>query len=83
MLTGNSYILMKLSDLKDNQTATVINVLDTASGKTRLSYLGLIKGVKITLIRRAPFGDPIEIKLRDFCLAIRKDLADKIMVEQD
>ena len=73
---------MKLSDLKDNQTATVINVLDTASGKTRLSYLGLIKGVKITLIRRAPFGDPIEIKLRDFLMAIRISDAEKILVEK-
>lgn len=74
---------MKLSNLKDNQTATVISISDDVSGKTRLGYLGLINGVKVTLIRRAPFGDPIEIKLRDFCLAIRKDLADRIMVELD
>ena len=74
---------MKLSNLKDNQTATVISISDDVSGKTRLGYLGLINGVKVTLIRRAPFGDPIEIKFRDFCLAIRKDLADRIMVELD
>ena len=72
---------MKLSDLKNNQTATVVLVSSQIVAKTRLSHLGLISGVKITVLRRAPFGDPIEIKLRDFCLAIRKSDADKITVE--
>ena len=71
---------MRLSELKYGQTAVVTSVSGEIKAKSRLGHLGLIKGVEITVIRRAPFGDPIEIKLRGFCLAIRKNDADKITV---
>lgn len=46
----------------------------------RLGRMGLTEGVTVTLVRRAPPGDPIEIKVRDFFLAIRLTEADKIEV---
>ena len=34
--------------------------------------MGITRGVEITIKKIAPFGDPIDIKLRDYELAIRK-----------
>ncbi len=47
-----------------------------------MEYLGLVEGVKITVERFAPFNNPIEIILRGFHLAIRKEDANKIVVEK-
>lgn len=73
---------MKLSDLKINQSAKVKKIDLSDAIKNRLTAIGVVKGAKITIIRRAPFGDPIEIKVRDFYLAIRKSDAQNIVVEQ-
>ena len=44
--------------------------------------MGLTEGVTVTLVRRAPLGDPLELKVRDFYLAIRSSAAEKIEVEK-
>jgi ferrous iron transport protein A len=38
-------------------------------------------GTPVTLIRTAPLGDPIELKVRGYNLTLRKSEADHIMVE--
>lgn len=48
--------------------------------KRRLNNMGLVEGITITLVRVAPLKDPVEIKLRDFYLAIRKKQTKKIEV---
>lgn len=71
---------MKLSELNVGETATVAAINGEQSLVSRLETLGIVKGVKVTLVRVAPFGDPLEIKVRDFYLAIRVRTADKITV---
>lgn len=43
--------------------------------------MGLVPGVEVELRRIAPLGDPIEIILRGYRLALRKHEASKIIVE--
>jgi len=50
--------------------------------KKRLLNMGILPGTKIYIERFAPFGDPIEIKLRGFRLSLRKDEAKSIFVEK-
>ena len=73
---------MKLSDLEIGESGIVTEIKVAKKAKVGLQYVGLTKGVKVTIIRVAPFSDPIEIKLRDFCLAIRRDDANLISVEK-
>ena len=47
---------------------------------TRLRELGLVPGTKIRLVRRAPFGDPIEVAVRGSRLAMRQSEAKHIRV---
>jgi ferrous iron transport protein A len=50
---------------------------------TRLRELGLVPGTRIRLVRRAPFGDPIEVAVRGSRLAMRRSEAQHIRVVQD
>ena len=47
-----------------------------------LTRLGLVKGVKFTVVRAAPLGDPIEVLLRGYHLTLRKNEAKEIFVRE-
>lgn len=47
----------------------------------RLMDLGLLRGTTIEVVRTAPLGDPIELKLRGFMLTLRRAEAEQITVE--
>jgi Fe2+ transport system protein FeoA len=42
--------------------------------------MGLVPGVKVRVVKSAPFGDPIEIRLRGYSLALRINEAEAIEV---
>jgi ferrous iron transport protein A len=42
--------------------------------------MGLLVGTRIELVRFAPMGDPVEIKVRGYNLTLRKHEADQILV---
>jgi len=73
---------MRLSELKPGDKATVQAVETTGEVAHRLLDMGLVKGTSFKVIRVAPLGDPIEIKLRGFRLALRIDEARHITVEK-
>lgn len=76
------YREMLLSELKSGESGIVKDFLNEHRFVLRLNAIGLTKDAMVTLIRTAPFGDPIEIKVRDFYLAIRKEQAEKIILEK-
>jgi ferrous iron transport protein A len=47
----------------------------------RLLEMGLVEGVEIEVVAFAPLGDPIEIRLRDYRLSLRRSEAVRIGVE--
>lgn len=56
----------------------------TEGGKAyrrKLLSMGLTPGVEIAVIRVAPMGDPVEIRVRGFALSLRKDEAEALQVE--
>ena len=46
----------------------------------RLLEMGLLVGTPVELVRFAPLGDPVEIKVRGYHLTLRKHEADLILV---
>ncbi len=72
---------MTLADLDDKQKAIIKEMGDLGDLKRRLMELGVLCGEPVQLVRRSPFGDPLEIKVADTYLAIRKEDAEKIEVE--
>ena len=73
--------LSKLSDLPVGASATVREFPKSGSAFVRLREMGLLAGTKVTLVRTAPLGDPLEIKLRGYLLSLRKTEADHVLVE--
>jgi len=59
----------------------VTQVGGDADAARRLMDLGLIRGTTVEVIRRAPLGDPMEVRLRGFMLTLRRAEAEHITVE--
>jgi ferrous iron transport protein A len=72
---------IKLSELAIGASATVREFPKAGGAFVRLREMGLLAGTKLTLIRTAPMGDPIEIKVRGYHLTLRKSEADHVLVE--
>ena len=73
---------MYLSSLKPNQSATITKIAIDSGFLSRLNGIGLTEGTAVKVIRNAPLGDPIEIEIRGFNLAIRRSLASKIKIDK-
>lgn len=72
---------MTLKEISCGQTVTVTKLLGEGAVKRRIMDMGLTKGVSVTVRKVAPLGDPIEITVRGYELSVRKEDAEKIMVE--
>jgi ferrous iron transport protein A len=70
-----------LAQLAPGDRGRVVSVAGDADASRRLMDLGLIRGTTVEVIRRAPLGDPMEVKLRGFMLTLRRAEAEHIMVE--
>lgn len=69
-----------LSALAVGASAIVREFPRNGSAFLRLREMGLSPGTRITLVRTAPLGDPLEIKVRGYNLTLRKTEADHIVV---
>ena len=70
-----------LSALAPGERGKVTSVGGDADAARRLMDLGLIRGTTVEVIRAAPLGDPIEVRLRGFMLTLRRSEAEHITVE--
>lgn len=74
--------ICSLSELKIGQTAVVKSInIANKNVKRHLLDMGLTKGTKVSIKKIAPMGDPIDILLRGYELAIRKADLKQIEVE--
>lgn len=71
---------MTLDNLPLGETAIIKTVGGEGALRCRLLDMGLIPKTKVAIVKIAPMGDPIEIRLRDYTLSIRIDDAKKIEV---
>ena len=72
-----------LKDFKIGETGFVVSVDGERTIKRRLFDMGVTPNTKITLRKRAPFGDPLEVTLRGYELTLRKNEAEKIIMEME
>lgn len=73
---------MKLSELNVGQKAKILNLdVKNREIKRHLLDMGLTRGVEVTIKKKAPMGDPIDIELRDYELCISKSDLSQIDVE--
>lgn len=83
MVNGRSKIVTKmtLTNLPIGSNAKVVAVNGNNAVTKRLMEMGVVPGVSVRVIKSAPFGDPIEVRVRGYNLAMRKSEADQIEVQ--
>ena len=70
-----------LSSVAVGTMATVTEIRLPPESRPRLMEMGLLVGTPVELVRFAPLGDPVEIKVRGYNLTLRKHEAEQILVK--
>ena len=71
-----------LSDLQPGDRAIIRALPRDQLLATRLCEMGLLSGTEVTYVRKAPLGDPLEIKVRGYSLSLRLKDAAQVQVEK-
>ncbi len=69
-----------LADLKEGQSATVLDVVGDDAVAQRLMEMGLTDGETVRMIGLAPMGDPIEFSVRGYRLTLRRAEAARVTI---
>ena len=75
--------LQPLTSVALGKTATVAEIKLPMESRPRLMEMGLLVGTRVELVRFAPMGDPVEIKVRGYNLTLRKHEAEQILVRTE
>ncbi len=73
--------LQPLTSVALGTKAIVAEIKLPPESRPRLMEMGLLVGTAVELVRFAPLGDPVEIKVRGYHLTLRKHEADLILVQ--
>ena len=72
---------LRLADLNPGESATVADICGDLRISARLMELGFIPGSLVTVLRRAPFGGPVQYRIRGVSVSMRPADAASICVE--
>ncbi|HEX8844206.1 MAG TPA: ferrous iron transport protein A [Pyrinomonadaceae bacterium] len=62
---------LSLAALRTGAQARVVAINGTGAVARRLMEMGVVPGAPVRVIKRAPLGDPIEVRVRGYHLALR------------
>lgn len=71
-----------LSTLAPGERGAVAEIRVPAADRPRLMEMGLLPGTAVELVRFAPLGDPVELKVRGYHLTLRRHEAEQILVRR-
>ncbi|GHU94927.1 ferrous iron transporter B [Bacteroidia bacterium] len=69
-----------LSDLKTGDEAIIIKVLGHGAFRKRITEMGFVKGKKVSVIKNAPFQDPVEYEIMGYKVSLRHSEAELVEV---
>ena len=79
-MSGSSNPIKRLSELKAGQTGHIVALKDDEEF-LRLMEMGFIVGEKVKVLHLAPLGDPMMIHVFGYQVSLRKNEAERILVE--
>ena len=74
---------MTLKELGVGKSGVITAVNGEGPLRCRLLDMGLIPRTAVRVVKAAPMGDPIEIRIRGYELTLRLDEAEKIEIRED
>ncbi len=72
----------KLSELKTGEKGIIQRISGTGRFRQRLMEMGFVPGAEIRVERFAPLRNPIEYVLKGYHVSLRRDEAEKVIVQQ-
>jgi ferrous iron transport protein A len=72
---------MSLAGATLDRRMRITGIRGNDSQAFRIMEMGVIEGAEVSVIRRAPLGDPLQIRVGDYELSLRRQHADMIDVE--
>ena len=72
---------MTLQDLHPGESGTILG-FETDTITDRLMEMGMLPGTKVQVVRLAPLGDPMDLKVRGYHLSLRKAEAAQIRISK-
>lgn len=73
---------MNLAEVPSGETVRIVRVGKAGAVRKRIVDMGVVRGTPAKVVKVAPFGDPIEIKVKGYSLTLRKAEAAAIEVEK-
>ena len=73
---------MRLSELKEGQSATVVHVGGNGTLRRRILEMGILKGAEVYIEKYAPLRDPLEMIVKGYHISLRVEEAAKIDVDK-
>ncbi len=70
----------KLSELKTGDEAVILEVVGSGAFRKRIIEMGFVRGKKVRAIKNAPLNDPIEYKILDYYVSLRREEAELISI---
>ncbi len=70
-----------LAVLRPGEAAVIAGYHDNLADETRLGEMGLIVGTPVRMVKAAPLGDPLQLRVRGFHLTLSKKAAQAILVQ--
>lgn len=70
-----------VNDLFPGDKGVIVTINAPLKIKQRLMDMGIIEGIEVEMIRTAPLGDPIEIKVQNTLVALRKNEAGTLILD--
>ncbi|MEM7182171.1 MAG: FeoA family protein [Spirochaetota bacterium] len=74
--------MVTLSEIKPQESCVICKILGENSIHKSFIEMGLIPGEKIHILKIAPFKGPIEVRIADYNVALRRSEAEKILVKK-
>ncbi len=71
---------MRLSEVPNNETVIIAKVLGHGSFRKRITEMGFVKGKEVKVVKNAPFRGPIEFRILDYNITLRRSEANLIEV---
>tara|TARA_B100001142_G_C14113621_1_gene570157 strand:- start:4 stop:234 length:231 start_codon:yes stop_codon:yes gene_type:complete len=70
-----------LYKINKDETGVIANLDNRNDSKLRLAEMGLMPGIEVRMIKKTPFGGPVQIKINNYYLTLRKEDAELIFLE--
>ena len=73
-------MVITLDRVGPKRRCRVVGVLATGALRKRVLAMGMLPGVEVEALQSAPLGDPVEYRVKGYCLSLRRAEANLIEV---